>query len=111
MSSKSPKERFPIHWLVWHNQYDELDKELAKSKVRVPVIALILVGFHFVFEPKQMQLKRGGAPNDSPAERWGAHDELMSLWGLFWTCVLGRHHLESFKEVERIRISTCASTK
>ena len=32
-SSASLKDEFPIHWLVWHNNYRELDTELEKNVV------------------------------------------------------------------------------
>lgn len=31
MSSRTLKDRFPLHWLVWDNNFGELDKELAKD--------------------------------------------------------------------------------
>jgi len=27
------REQFPLHWLVWDNDFGELDKELAKDIV------------------------------------------------------------------------------
>lgn len=33
MSSKGLKEMFPLHWLIWNNDFEELDKELALKKV------------------------------------------------------------------------------
>ena len=33
MATKSMKEEFPLHWLVWHNLFRELDAELEKEKV------------------------------------------------------------------------------
>ncbi|VDI27236.1 Hypothetical predicted protein, partial [Mytilus galloprovincialis] len=31
MSAKTLGEQFPLHWLVWDNNFGELDKELAKD--------------------------------------------------------------------------------
>jgi len=33
MSSKALQEEFPLHWLVWDNQYQELDRQLARDVV------------------------------------------------------------------------------
>lgn len=29
------KEKFPLHYLIWNNEYQELEKELKENKVRV----------------------------------------------------------------------------
>lgn len=29
------KEKYPLHYLIWNNDYQELEKELKENKVRV----------------------------------------------------------------------------
>jgi hypothetical protein len=29
------KSEYPLHWLVWNNEYKELDKELSKKVVSI----------------------------------------------------------------------------
>lgn len=31
------KSEYPLHWLVWNNEYKELDKELSKKAVSISV--------------------------------------------------------------------------
>jgi hypothetical protein len=31
------KSEYPLHWLVWNNEYKELDKELSKKVVSISV--------------------------------------------------------------------------
>lgn len=31
--AKTLKDEFPIHWMVWHNSFRELDAELEKKVV------------------------------------------------------------------------------
>lgn len=31
------KSEYPLHWLVWNNEYKELDKELSKKASSVSV--------------------------------------------------------------------------
>lgn len=31
------KEKFPLHYLIWNNEYQELEKILKENKVRVEV--------------------------------------------------------------------------
>jgi len=32
MSSRTLQEEFPLHWLIWHNEFGELERELATKK-------------------------------------------------------------------------------
>jgi hypothetical protein len=31
------KSEYPLHWLVWNNEYKELEKELSKKVVSISV--------------------------------------------------------------------------
>lgn len=42
MSAKTLGEQFPLHWLVWDNNFSELDKELAKD-----IVSKILISNDF----------------------------------------------------------------
>lgn len=33
MASKTLQQEFPLHWLAWHNNYEELDRVLKKKQV------------------------------------------------------------------------------
>ena len=43
MLVKDIKEKFPVHLLVWNNDYQELDLLLKENKVRWNVIELVLL--------------------------------------------------------------------
>lgn len=46
------QEAFPLHLLVWNNQYLELDRELQKKEVSRGVRSWTMVGFFiFIFLP------------------------------------------------------------
>lgn len=34
--AETAKEAFPLHYLVWNNQYQELDRELQTKQVHDP---------------------------------------------------------------------------
>lgn len=34
MASKTLKQEFPLHWLAWHNNFTDLDRELNRKEVR-----------------------------------------------------------------------------
>lgn len=37
---KGPESRYPLHYLVWHNKYRELEKELSERQVGLIVCGL-----------------------------------------------------------------------
>lgn len=41
------QEAFPLHFLVWNNQYLELDRELQKKEVSRSICNWRMVGFSF----------------------------------------------------------------
>lgn len=41
------RKNYPLHWLVWHNSYVELDKELSTNQVCIKTFAVQLKLFSF----------------------------------------------------------------
>ena len=33
MACKSGRDGYPIHWLVWHNEFESLDEQLKAQEV------------------------------------------------------------------------------
>ena len=39
------RKNYPLHWLVWHNSYVELDKELSTNQVCAYLLFNKLISF------------------------------------------------------------------
>ncbi|KAK3606459.1 hypothetical protein CHS0354_041405 [Potamilus streckersoni] len=84
MSSKSIREEFPLHWLVWHNEFSELDKELAKEvhnkekrdpRGRTPLHLAITLGH---LESTRVLLQHGANANAENRGYWSVLHEAVS---------------------------------
>ncbi|XP_064612137.1 ankyrin repeat domain-containing protein 13B-like isoform X2 [Liolophura sinensis] len=84
MSSKTLEQEFPIHWLVWHNSYDELDqllktngedKEGLDPRGRTPLHLAVTLGH---FESTRVLLRHGANANTENAGYWTALQEAVS---------------------------------
>ncbi|XP_064620295.1 ankyrin repeat domain-containing protein 13D-like [Lineus longissimus] len=84
MSTKDPTSVFPIHILVWHNRYDELDKLLAKQendlekqdpRGRTPLHLAITMGY---LESARVLLRHGANANAENKRTWNVLQEAVS---------------------------------
>ncbi|KAJ8312912.1 hypothetical protein KUTeg_010285 [Tegillarca granosa] len=85
MTSKSLQEEFPLHWLVWHNKYRELDRELAKDvhnkelfdpRGRTPLHLAVALGH---FESTKVLLRYGASATAEDRGYWSGDPELVQL--------------------------------
>ncbi|RUS84808.1 hypothetical protein EGW08_007423 [Elysia chlorotica] len=81
MATKSMKEEFPLHWLVWHNLFRELDAELEKEmsdiekvdpRGRTPLHLSVSLGH---LESARVLLKYGANANAENKGYWSVLHE------------------------------------
>ncbi|XP_067684865.1 ankyrin repeat domain-containing protein 13D-like isoform X1 [Haliotis asinina] len=84
MTSKTLSEEFPIHWLVWHNDYENLDRELAKKthdkelldpRGRAPLQLAVTLGH---IESARVLLRHGADANSENLKYWSVLHESVS---------------------------------
>ncbi|XP_005093242.1 ankyrin repeat domain-containing protein 13D [Aplysia californica] len=81
MAAKTLKDEFPIHWLVWHNSFRELDAELEKKlhdielvdpRGRTPLHLSVTLGN---LESARVLLRHGANANAENKGYWSALHE------------------------------------
>ncbi|XP_013416590.1 ankyrin repeat domain-containing protein 13D isoform X1 [Lingula anatina] len=86
MSEKSIRQDFPIHWLVWHNEFRSLDQELSKNDTeihlekldprgRTPLHLSVTLGH---IESARVLLRKGANANAENKQNWTVLQEAVS---------------------------------
>uniref|UniRef100_A0A6M2DGE1 Putative gpcr-chaperone n=1 Tax=Xenopsylla cheopis TaxID=163159 RepID=A0A6M2DGE1_XENCH len=78
------KETYPLHWLIWHNDYESLKNELQKNEYniealdprgRTPLMLAVTLGY---LECSQILLANNADANSSNSEGWTVVQEAVS---------------------------------
>ncbi|CAH1802482.1 unnamed protein product [Owenia fusiformis] len=84
MSSKSLQAEFPVHWLVWHNDYEELDKLLQAGEINKEKLdprgrtALHLAVTLGNLESARVLMRHGCDANRENTKNWTALQEAIA---------------------------------
>lgn len=83
-TARTPETEFPLHWLVWHNNVEELDKELTSGKHdmekvdprgRTPLHLAVTLGH---MESCRVLLRHGANANAENGKYWTVVQEAVS---------------------------------
>ncbi|KAK6192849.1 hypothetical protein SNE40_004249 [Patella caerulea] len=84
MSAKTLVEEYPIHWRVWHNEYEDLEREIHKNvhdleaidpRGRTPLLLAVTLGH---LESVRVLLRNGANANVENSKFWSVLHETVS---------------------------------